>query len=88
MALSIGVAAGSRIDVAGHLLEVKSISDPNLIVITVDGGPSIMLQAEERNQILPGVFVFSGIGEQGGNNRIAFEAPQEVRILRLGRHRR
>ena len=88
MALSIGVSTGSRIDVAGHLVEVKSIQDPNLIVITVDGGTPIVLQEQQRQEILPGVFVFSGVGEQGGANRIAFEAPQAIRISRLERSRR
>lgn len=83
MALSIGVTAGSRINVAGHIVEVKAIARPNLIVLTVDEGPEMVVSDQARTEILPKVFVFSGLGQSGGTNRLAFEADKVVPIHRI-----
>ena len=97
MALSIGVSVGSKIiiheGVAGvppHVLEVKALTQPNLIVVSLDGGKDILVTDKARTEILPTVFVFAGIGHSGsgGSNRIAFEAPQSIRITRAEKEKR
>lgn len=84
MALSIGVTTNSKIDVGGHKVLVKSVIRPNLIILTVDGGPEITVSENERVQILPEVFVFAGIGGNGVGSRLAFEAPKSIEIHRKG----
>lgn len=83
MALSIGVSVGSRIDVDGHSVVVKTLSQPNLIVVSVDNGPDVVISDQAGTEILPTVFVFSGVGANGGTNRLAFEAPRAIRISRV-----
>jgi hypothetical protein len=87
MALSIGVSVGSKVDVGGHVVQVKTLVRPNKIVVTVDNGAEIVIN-ESRTQILPTVFVFVGIGQvqqqkKQGGNRLAFEAPKSIRISRI-----
>jgi len=88
MALSIGVSIGSKILVGGHLLVVKNLVHPNLIVISVDRGEDIVISDKANTEILPGVEVFSGIGMGGGGNRLAFTAPKSIRISRVEEDRR
>jgi len=83
MALSIGVSVGSKIDVGGHLLQVKEIAPHNLIVISIDKGEDMVISELSRTEILPTVFVFVGVGQSGGGNRLAFEAPKTIRINRV-----
>lgn len=90
MALSIGVSVGSKIDIAGHTLQVKSITPPNLIVVAIDNQQEHVLSDQSRVQILPDVWAFTGIGQNGAGmtgNRIAFEAPRSIRISRVGESR-
>ncbi len=79
MALSIGVSVGSRIDVGGHLVQVKALVSPNVVVITVDRGDDIVISEEKTVEILPNVKVQSGLG----GNRLAFDAPKTIRISRV-----
>lgn len=80
MALSIGVSVGSKIDVGGHTLQVKSLVHPNVVVITVDRGDDIVISESQAVEILPGVKVQSG----SGGNRLAFHAAKSIRISRIG----
>lgn len=80
MALSIGVSVGSKIDIGGHILQVKSLVHPNVVVITVDRGDDIVISEGKSVEILPGVKVQSG----SGGNRLAFHAHKSIRISRLG----
>jgi hypothetical protein len=80
MALSIGVSVGSRIDVGGHVLQVKALVHPNVVVITVDRGDEIVISEGKTVEILPGVKVQSGVG----GNRLAFHANKSIRISRVG----
>jgi len=80
MALSIGVSVGSRIDVGGHLLQVKALVHPNVVVVTLDRGEEIVISEARAVEILPGVKVQSG----SGGNRLAFHAAKSIRISRIG----
>jgi len=80
MALSIGVTVGSRITVGGHALHVKA-ARPNEFVVTVDGGPEVVVGAETREEILPDVFVSALAGPASG--RLAFETAGAIRIDRI-----
>lgn len=80
MALSIGISVGSKIDVGGHLLQVKSLSHPNVIIVTVDRGEDIIISEGRAVEVLPGVKVQSG----SGGNRLAFHAAKSIRISRVG----
>jgi|KBSSwiStaDraftv2_1062776.scaffolds.fasta_scaffold31759_4 hypothetical protein len=82
MALSIGVSVGSRIDIAGHLLQVTALVQPRLIVVTVDGGDDVVISDKDRKEIVPGLWVQVGIGQVGGCNRLAFEAPKTINVSR------
>ena len=79
MALSIGVGVGSRIDIGGHLLVVKALVQPNVVVVTVDRGEEIVISEGKSVEILPDVKVQAGVG----GNRLAFHAPKSIRISRI-----
>jgi hypothetical protein len=79
MALSIGVSVGSKIDIGGHLLHVKALVHPNIVVVTVDRGPEVVISEDQAVDILPGVKVQSGLG----GNRLAFQAAKSIRISRV-----
>jgi len=83
LALSIGISSGSKIKVGDHMVEVKTVAKPNLIVLSVDGGPDQVISDQSRTEILPEVFVFSGVGSQGSGNRLAFEAARSIPIHRV-----
>lgn len=79
MALSIGVSVGSKIDIGGHVLQVKSLVHPNVVIVTVDRGDDIIISENKAVEVLPGVKVQSGIG----GNRLAFQAAKSIRISRI-----
>lgn len=83
MALSIGVSVGSGIDVDGHLLLVKRLDQHKRIWVTVDGEDDVVISDTDRKEIVPGVWVRVGIGQNGNRNRLAFEAPKAIRISRI-----
>lgn len=83
MALAIGVSRGSKIDVGGHVIEVKELTSPNLIVISVDNQPDIVISEMENKPILPDVLVQVGVSKGGAYNRLAFTAPMSIRISRI-----
>lgn len=70
---------GSKIDIQGHLLQVKALVHPNVIVVTVDRGDEILISEGKTVEILPGVKVQSG----SGGNRLAFHAAKSIRISRV-----
>lgn len=91
MAKVIGVTSGSVINVGGeivggHKVQVKSVVKNNLIVITVDDGEEITISDQERVEIVPGVFVFAGVGANGTGYRLGFEAPKSILINRMEEH--
>jgi len=79
VALSIGIGVGSVIDIQGHRLVVKAVMQPNVIVVTVDRGPEIVISESRAVEVLPGVKVQSGLG----GNRLAFHAAKSIRISRV-----
>lgn len=79
MALSIGVSVGSKIDVGGHLLQVKALVHPNVVVVTIDRGNDIVISEGRTEDVLPGVKVQVGLG----GNRLAFHAAKSIRISRI-----
>jgi sRNA-binding carbon storage regulator CsrA len=87
MALSLGVKAGSKITVGNHEVTVRSILK-DLILISVDGGPDVVVSEQAREQILPEVWVFLGKPPSNPDHssdsqrRLAFEAPRDIKILR------
>lgn len=88
MALSLAVAAGSRIQVGESILTVLRTARGRHIQIDVDG-KEFYLTDQERVKILPEVFVSYGspyaeLSEFQGL-RIAFEAPRSIKITRLDR---
>ena len=85
MALSLGVSVGDRISVGTSIVKVRAIKNPELFVITVNGGPNLSVNADKTHavEILPGVRVFIGLGKNGNQNRLAFDAPKAVPIRRL-----
>lgn len=83
VALSIGVSVGSKIDIGGHLLQVKALVHPNVVVVTVDRGDEILISEGKSVEILPGVKVQAGLG----GNRLAFHAAKSIRISRVEEHK-
>lgn len=89
MALSLGVRARCQIQVGEDLLRViQVLSDGTKVLIEVMGGTRHLITEEERKEILPDVFVFCGGPIKDDMLRystLAFEAPRDVKITRLGR---
>ena len=84
VALSIGVKVGSRIAVGNHIVRVTDVLRADEMKLTVDDGPDILISDKQTVMILPEVHVFAGIGVNGVGRRLAFEAPREIPIHRLG----
>jgi len=92
MALSIGIRVGDKIAVDKHTVHVRSITEPNLIVVKVDKGDEQVISDQARTEIIPNVFVFVGVGGNEGHYlegersyRLAFEAPRSIIIHRADR---
>lgn len=83
MALSIGVSVGSKIEVGGHVLHVKALVPPSMVVVTVDRGEEIVISDGKTVEILPGVRVQSGTGGNRQAFRLAFHAEKSIRISRI-----
>lgn len=83
MALSLGVRKGSRILIGAHCLEVKALIHPNLVIVAIDGAEDIVISDQLKTEILPDVTVYSGGGQSGSGNRLAFDAPREISIRRI-----
>jgi hypothetical protein len=87
MALCIGVSRGDRINVSGHILEVKDVSGwvEMMIIVSVDGAPVVVLTEQSSVELIPGVKVFVGRGKthSKGTYRLAFEALRSIRINRV-----
>jgi hypothetical protein len=88
MALSLGVSRGDRIDVGGHILEVKEVWGfvEMVIRVSLDGAPAVVVIEQSPLELIPGVSVFVGRGktQSKGSYRLAFEAPLSIRINRVG----
>src|SRR5205809_8088217 len=89
MALSMSVRRGDKIGVGGQVLSVLKIVDPHeSIMVAVDGGIPIKLTSTYRIQLSPEVYASVGlpadVRAHAGTSRIAFEAPQRVRIKKIG----
>lgn len=88
MALSLGVAAGSKIKVGSDIVEVVSVVGTAHVQIGVRG-QSYLITDCERTEILPNVFVSCGRNDDrqfggAGFSRLAFEAPRSIDIKRIG----
>jgi sRNA-binding carbon storage regulator CsrA len=70
--------------VGDHTVEVRAIVRSTIIIISVDGEHDLTISDNESVEILPNVRVFAGVGRGGTGNRLAFDAPKEVKIHRLG----
>jgi hypothetical protein len=89
LALSLGVQAGSQIKIGLHILRVIEVLDDGKLVKIEVGDRRYMISDEERTEIATNVFVFCGISEGMGwdvplKSKLAFEAPREIKIDRLG----
>jgi hypothetical protein len=63
--------------------EVKvSTVTTDMVVVSVDGGPSQVVTDQKKTLLLPEVYASVGIGPSGVGGRLLFEAPREIRILR------
>lgn len=84
MALSLGVSVGDKIMVGKVPITILSIASPNIIGLDV-GGQTFFVSDAERVEILPEVWVQSGLPERRfrSESRLAFEAPREIRIERV-----
>jgi hypothetical protein len=80
MALSLGVKQGSQISVGGKIVQVKSLTPPSYIVVSVDGGNDIVVSEETRQEILPDVFVMTAGPD---TSRLVFQAPKHIPIVRV-----
>lgn len=86
MALAIGVRKGSRIDIAGDVLEVKEIHGLNVSVAVAypDQLLSLVVTDQCRDKLRNQVFVSTAKSKNGdGYTRLLFEAPAAVKISRL-----
>lgn len=86
MALSLGVREHDRITIGDSMVRVVSISGPNIIGISVNGGDVIYVSDTEKIEILPEVWVFCGRSDNQKfekYSRLAFEAPRSIRIERI-----
>jgi hypothetical protein len=82
VALSLGIKAGVKIQVGESVVEIRSITPPALIVVSVDGGPDMVVSDQARQELMPHVFAFTG-AKDGTGNRIAIEAPRDIKITRM-----
>lgn len=94
MGLSLGVREGARIQFSGSVnaeLMVRSVSATVCKIGIASSNPNIAegeydIVADERKEILPGVFCQVGkVDDHGGQSytRLVFEAPRVVQISRL-----
>jgi hypothetical protein len=81
MAWAVGIRNGTEITVGDHCLRVVD-AHPKAVAVRIDDGPPIVIIAEERTEVLPEVFVFLGESQSVGRLRLAFEAPQSIRLKR------
>ena len=86
MTLSLGVSVGERISVGDSIVKVKAIKNPKLIVVTVNGGPGIIVNDNKAHavEILPGVRLFTGLSKNVSRIRLAIDAPKSIPIHRIG----
>lgn len=82
--LSIGVRARDKIRIGNNTLTVMHLIQPNIIVVSVKGR-TLHITDAERVEIIPNVFVFCGLPDPRyeWQRRLAFEAPQEIKIERI-----
>jgi hypothetical protein len=86
MALSLGVSIGSKVQIGDKLLVITDILNGNHISLTY-GGKTFLITESERTEIDPTVFVSCGSRDSNRHEkytRLAFEAPREIQITRLG----
>jgi hypothetical protein len=78
VALSIGIAEGSKIQVGTSMLEVNQIFDSRHIAIKY-GRQQHLITDAERTEVEPNVFISCGIRQDrassNSSSRLAFEAP-------------
>lgn len=86
MALSLGVSVGSEITIGPvNRLKVLDIIGGTQVKIEV-GGNQFLIDDQERQEVLPEVFVSCGLSAptRGTHtSRLAFEAPRSIKIDRV-----
>jgi hypothetical protein len=87
MALSLGITVGQRIAVGRSIVQVTAIKNPELMLVSLDGGPTIAVHSNKAQAvtILPEVRLFVGLGKKGKSHRLAFEAPKSIPIHLLAK---
>jgi len=85
MAVSLGMDIGERLTIGKSSLRVKDIVEGYIFTLDVDG-KEFVVGDKERVQILPEVFVRSGLTRENiiskRSGRLALEAPHTVPIRR------
>jgi hypothetical protein len=86
VALSLGMDIGERLLIGDSSVRVKDITKGYIFTLDVDGKEHIVAD-RERVQILPEVFVRSGLDRNNINaqrsGRLALEAPRSISIRRV-----
>ena len=68
----VGKSVVTVVDIRGQTMSLR-----------VGNGPEVLVNHQERTEILPDVWVFVGKGHIPGSiERLAFEAPKSIQILR------
>jgi hypothetical protein len=85
MALSLGMDIGERLIIGESTLRVTDIVQGYIFTLDVDGKEYVVAD-KDRVQILPEVFVRSGLNRENiiaqRSGRLALEAPRTVSIRR------
>ena len=88
MALILGVSRGSVIYLDHNILTVvKAVRGSNTLTVSLDGGPEFVLDDQQATLVLNSVLLSVGKGKPSDRDatpvqRIAIDAPRNVRILR------
>lgn len=89
MALSLGVSVGSMITIGTNALHVLDIEDGTKIKIQINADAEYTINDQERQEVLPDVFISCGVSSPTRGHRtsrLAIEAPRSIQIDRAGRH--
>ena len=65
------------------MVKIVSISRLARIVVSVDGGPNILITDRQKTEAMLGVYFSVGMSKEKVFNRLLFYAPKIVKIDRL-----
>jgi len=88
MSLSLGVRAGSQIEIGDDMLTVSGVTRDGLTVRVNVRGREYQINDEEKTEVLPGVYVFCGVSAHMNwdlpfRSKLAFDAPRVIQIDRV-----